>query len=253
VADARAGRIAGGVVVVLSQSGASVTSIEAAMAARVAGRDVLSITAEAASPLARGGGPLLVMPIGPEPIGPKTKGFTASVATLLALAGAPGDPGASFAIALAAAPDWAGRLIDRADRADMVLVTASGALYGIALEASLKIAEIAGIPTACFPWEEVLHGRLHGLTPASVCVVIVDDARTRAEAERARIAMHARGVAIDLLDLADDLPPPWSILAGVTPFQWLAVRLAERRGMAPEAMRYPGLSADLAIKTNPPP
>jgi fructoselysine-6-P-deglycase FrlB-like protein len=38
------------------------------------------------------------------------------------------------------------------------------------------------------------------------------------------------------------------ILYAVVPVQWLAVHLALRRGLRPETMRYPGLSADLAIK-----
>lgn len=41
---------------------------------------------------------------------------------------------------------------------------------------------------------------------------------------------------------------PLDTLAAVVPFQWLAVHLAQAHGLAPEAMRYPGLSGALAIK-----
>jgi len=250
VADCRAGLITPGDVIVLSQSGASVTSVEAASAARQAGCDVVAITAEPDSPLAATGVPMLLMPIGPELVGPKTKGFTASLATLLALAGIEGDLGPSLEACMHAAREQAESLLDGADRADMILVSGSGALDGIALEASLKIAEIAGVPTASFPWEEVLHGRLHGLTSRSLCVVLVQDAATRAEALRASAAMRKRQVAVEVVDTVGDLASPWSLLAAILPFQWLAIGLAERRGMQPETMRYPGLSADLAIKTS---
>ena len=55
---------------------------------------------------------------------------------------------------------------------DWIMVCGRGPQYGIALEASLKIAEIAGIPSAAFPWEEALHGRLHGLTARSLALFI---------------------------------------------------------------------------------
>ena len=44
--------------------------------------------------------------------------------------------------------------------------------------------------------------------------------------------------------------PPWSALGLVLPFQWLAVLLAEARGLEPAVMRHGGLSRELAIKTN---
>jgi fructoselysine-6-P-deglycase FrlB-like protein len=44
------------------------------------------------------------------------------------------------------------------------------------------------------------------------------------------------------------LPPPWDSLALIIPFQWLAVGLAEARGLRPETMRYGALSRDFAIK-----
>ena len=47
---------------------------------------------------------------------------------------------------------------------DYLVVSGTGRFFGIALEASLKIAEIAGLPTAGFETEELLHGRLHGLS-----------------------------------------------------------------------------------------
>jgi fructoselysine-6-P-deglycase FrlB-like protein len=39
-------------------------------------------------------------------------------------------------------------------------------------------------------------------------------------------------------------------IQAIVPFQWLAWALAVTRGLDPAAMRYPGLSTRLAIKTN---
>jgi len=253
-------------VVVMSQSGRSSTSVAAAEAAMVAGLPTLLITAEAASPIAQLPLPRILLPIGPEPIGPKTKGFTASLGAMVALgahlAGLPvPQPDAAAMTAVvdgSAAP--AATLAATLDAADYLLVTGHGHMFGIALEASLKIAEIAGLPTAAFEPEEALHGRLHGMTPQSLGLLIASNAAELAESARIATAMAARGVRIRILNLAG--PPshydwcgglawpasPLDIAAAIIPFQWLAVALAERRGMAPEAMRYPGLSADLAIK-----
>jgi fructoselysine-6-P-deglycase FrlB-like protein len=250
--DLAAGVVANGDVLVLSQSGASVTSIAAAKAAVAAGLQVVAITAETEAPIARTGAEMLALPIGVERIGPKTKGFAASLAALLVLAQADGDPGPALVQLLAEARLQAEALLAAASAADCILIAGSGALLGIALEASLKIAEIAGLPTAAYPWEEVLHGRLHGLTERSLCLVLTDDAQTHAEALQAQAAMSRRGASIEIMDFVGLLPKLWTPLAALLPFQWLAVLLAQARGMQPELMRYPGLSADLAIKASVP-
>jgi fructoselysine-6-P-deglycase FrlB-like protein len=70
--------------------------------------------------------------------------------------------------------------------------------------------------------------------------------------------MAARGCRLIVVDPAGGHWPtdlalpaaPWSALGLILPFQWLAVRLAEARGLRPEAMRYGSLSPELAIKTD---
>jgi glucosamine--fructose-6-phosphate aminotransferase (isomerizing) len=249
-------------VLILSQSGNSITSVAAAKRALAAGLDCLAITMNPEAEIAATGAALLLLPIGDEPIGPKTKGFTATLAALAALAGASAPPTGWLAPLVPSARDAATALAGTMDGVDFIMVCGRGALFGIALEASLKIAEIAGIPSAAFPWEEALHGRLHGLTARSMALFIAATAEDLADAAVAAAAMHRRGVRLGVLNLtgvasADDVwlaPPvaePWAPVAAVLPFQWLALRLAEARGLVPEAMRYPGLSADLHIKLGP--
>jgi fructoselysine-6-P-deglycase FrlB-like protein len=257
-------------VVVMSQSGRSTTSIAAAEAALAAGLPLLVITAEADSPIAHLAAPRLLLPIGAEPIGPKTKGFTASLAAMLALharlAGVPIPlrDAATLAPVVGATAAPAAALAATLDAADCLLVSGRGRFQGIALEASLKVAEMVGLPTAAFELEEVLHGRLHGMTANSLGLLIADDAASLEEASRVATVMAERGVAIRILNLGGRPPTrhdwcpgiawpgaPFDLLAAIIPFQWLAVSLAERRGMAPALMRYPGLSAALAIKQLP--
>ncbi len=265
--DLDAGTIGHALVVVLSQSGNSLTSIDAAAAARRADLPTLVMTAHADSPIARVGAPLALLPIGAELVGPKTKGYTASVAGLLALAdrlGAKLPEPVDLAVAMhaglvparAAARVLASGLAD----VDFILVMGQGRHLGTALEASLKIAEMAGVPTAAFDTEEALHGRLHGLTARSFGLLIAADSEERATAERAAAVMADLGTTVRLLNLtpvatpfdwrapAGLLPPPYDPLSAILPCQYLGCALAEARGCDPDAMRYPGLSGRLHIK-----
>lgn len=250
-------------VVVLSQSGASATAVAAARAAVAAGCPTIAITAVPGAPLAACGADLLPLAVGDEPVGPKTKGFTGSLATLHALAealGAPATPPID-AVALASliepARAAAAALVPALATVDAIVVAGRRAPFGIALEASLKIAETAGIPTAAWPTEELLHGRLHGLTERSAVFLLAADDSEVTEAQRVQAVMQSRRVRVWVMDPAGahwppgwQLPPaPWHTLGLVLPFQWLAVLLAEACGLVPEAMRHGALSRELALKT----
>jgi glucoselysine-6-phosphate deglycase len=269
MAELAAGHLHPSVAIVLSQSGASVTSIEAARLAQESGANVFRITAEGASPFAQLSPDTLVMPIGPEPIGPKTKGYTASLAALTALsdwiAGRSDDPPALRPDFIEHCSLAAVALADTVPDPDFVLVTGQRAHFGTALEASLKLSEMSGIPAAGIETEEALHGRLHGLTSRSLVVFIAGNASEAQAAQgpartmcdlgvTARIVgpaverdvFRAPDAAIDVA--ARELDP----IAAIVPFQWLAWTLARCRGLDPAHMRYPGLSQRLAIKTGPP-
>ncbi len=260
-----AGRLRSRLVVILSQSGESRTTIQAAIKARELGCEVVRITGEPGSPFALLDGETVLMPIGPEPIGPKTKGFGASLAALAALADALGNRPASPPALDSAFVERARReaigLAQALPELDYVLVAGAGAHLGTALEASLKISEMSGIPSAGFDMEEALHGRLHGLTERSLAIFIAGTVAEVEDAERAAATMRELGPSTRVLgpELAGALfrDGPGGAGAGaldpiqaIVPFQWLAWALAGSRGLDPADMRYPGLSARLAIKTN---
>jgi fructoselysine-6-P-deglycase FrlB-like protein len=254
-------------VVILSQSGTSSTTIEAARIVALKEWQAVVITADLSSPISAVELPMLLLPIGEEPIGPKTKGFTASIAACLALAA---NLAGRDLPALSA--DHIDRVLDLSREAvtellgekalpSYIVITGSGRHYGVALEASLKIAEIGGVATAGFEPEELLHGRLHGTDANSLVIMITADEAERDLASHTAVVMGERGVNVVLLNLtnaatpfdwlqidAQALAPLDTVLASI-PFQRLAVELALSRHMIPDAMTYPGLSKALAIKT----
>jgi fructoselysine-6-P-deglycase FrlB-like protein len=264
--DLASGVLEGLLVVILSQSGASATSVAALAASRAAGLPALAVTASAASPLGLQVGQVLVLPIGEEPVGPKTKGFLGSVAALIALAESLGAPPApslaveAIQVLIAPARAAAHALAGELGRVDTIFISGRRAFHGIALEASLKISEMAGIPCAAFPTEELLHGRLHGVTAESLVMMLCGGPDEVAEARRVQAVMVRHGCrVIPVAASGTDWPPgpagptaPWDAPALIIPFQWLAVALAEKRGLRPEAMRYGALSRELAIKLQDP-
>jgi glucosamine--fructose-6-phosphate aminotransferase (isomerizing) len=275
MADPPAWASEGCLAVMLSQSGASTTTVEAVGLARARGMATLALTAEARSPLASIGGPLVIMPIGPEGVGPKTKGYTGSLAALMSLGlalGAEVDRGRVRAEAEAVADqldtalaEWdaaAATLAERHAGAPHLMVLGQGRHLGTAHEAALKITEMSGIAAAAFDTEEALHGRFHALDATSPVFFIARAGSEQTVALGAASVLDALGIPhhvlrIDVEPTGDPLSvglpplvalPELDLLPAIVPLQCLARALALARGMAPEQMRYPGLSARLGIK-----
>jgi fructoselysine-6-P-deglycase FrlB-like protein len=259
---------AGLLVCVLSQTGTSETSVAAFRHAEKQGLDVIVLTAERDSPIGQASR-LLHLPVGPEPVGPKSKGYSASLASLFVLAdwldgraAGAADSLATRALddLLAASTPLAAKLAAELDEADFVAVIGSERHYGTALEGSLKIAEMAGLPAAGFPLEEALHGRLHGLSAKSLAILIAAGTDERRQAAQAAGVMAELGVKLALLNLTSEPTPfdwvhlaaappaPLDTIAAILPLQRLAEALARRRGIPPHRMRFPGLSQRLGIK-----
>lgn len=255
----------GALAIVLSQSGRSTTSVEAVRRAQAAGLDTLVLTADPDSPIARLPGPAVLLDIGEESIGPKTKGFTASVAAgfavIAALAGTelPSLAEGAVATLLGSSKSRAQALVEELGVPDYIVVGGNGRHFGVALEATLKIAEIAGVPTAGFTIEELLHGRLHAMGERSLGIVITGSEAESAMLERVARVMSQKGVDLRIVNASarptqydwmtlSGWPVPLDAIGTSIPFQELAVKLALRKGMDPDVMAYPGLSGDLAIK-----
>ncbi|HEX7371640.1 MAG TPA: SIS domain-containing protein, partial [Thermodesulfobacteriota bacterium] len=156
---------------ILSQTGTSTTTIQAVEHARRCGMRTLTLTAERESPIGRASPEMLVIPVGTEAVGPKTKGYTASVlALLLLILGQAGRriEAPRFATEFSNLIEHCQMACEEMARAfrgtDFVMVMAQGRHYATALEGSLKITEMGGVPAAGFDTEEAFHGRFHGLS-----------------------------------------------------------------------------------------
>jgi glucosamine--fructose-6-phosphate aminotransferase (isomerizing) len=268
MSDVAAGHLRPNLTVMLSRSGTGITSIEALRLALDCNFNTVRITAQAESPFARLAPGAFVMPIGPETAEPRTKGYGASVAALTALtdwiAGREGQGPQLAAECVEACRVAAERLADELASVDFILVLGQGVHLGTALEASLKISEMSGIPSAGADMEDALYGRLQGLTARSLVLLIaghaIEEPAARAIAAVVRdfgVAARVVGPAFDqdVFRLAVGPSEPSAELdpvRAIIPFQWLAWALARRRGIDPARTRYPSLSQRLAPKTQAP-
>ena len=271
LAELEAGRKRKGDAVFLSQTGTSATTVEAVVRARALGWKSLTLTAERRSPIGQASGELVLIPVGPEPVGPKTKGYTASLLTLILLAqsfaGSTMDPGAftaELSHLIAYARGVMAEVAEAREGSDFVMVLGQERHYATALEGSLKISEMSGIAAAAFDTEEAFHGRFHGLSPFSVALFVSATTAQHDMAAAGAAVLSDLGIASHILNLAVSLPGPhdlalpWpttdrnpelDLISAIVPFQLLACELAKRRGLSPERMRYPDLSQRLHITT----
>jgi fructoselysine-6-P-deglycase FrlB-like protein len=254
----------------LSQTGTSATTVEAVARAQARGMRTVTLTAERQSPIAGVSGELVVMPVGPEPVGPKTKGYTASLLSLILLARTmaeervePGPFTTELSQLIAYSRGATIELAEICAECDFFLVMGQERHYATALEGSLKLSEICGVAAAAFDTEEAFHGRFHGLDRSSVAFFVAATAAQHEMAGAGAAVLSDLGVPSRILNLAaslpgiHDLPLPWpgtdrqpelDLIGAIVPFQLLACELARKKGLVPERMRYPDLSRRLHLK-----
>jgi fructoselysine-6-P-deglycase FrlB-like protein len=264
----------GSLAIILSQIGTSTSTIQAVEHARRCGMRTLTVTSERESPIARVSSEMLIIPAGPEEVGPKTKGYTASVLVLLLLilgqAGRKVEAprfATEFSNLIEPCRMACGEMARTFRDTDFIMVMGQGRHYGTALEGSLKITEMSGIPAAGFETEEAFHGRFHGLGGKSLALFVTASPDQQEMAASGAEVLSGLGVGVHILNLgrrpsspfdchmpwpANDLLPELDLLGAIVPFQFLAWHLARERGIVPEKMRYPGLSQKLGIKTSKP-
>lgn len=259
------------VAIILSQTGTSTTTIDAVKHARRLGMRTITLTAEPESPIVSVSSETLIIPVGPEPVGPKTKGYSASAFALLLL----GRRGAEVKLRSSPFFDSYGSLIEKSGEAmktaakafretDYFLVMGQGRHYATALEGALKITEMSGTAAAAFETEEAFHGRFHGLDSKSLAIFITASSDEQEMAAAGAAVLSNLGVRATIFNLCNrllspfDLSLPWAsvesipeldVLSAIVPFQFLGWHLAQEKGILPETMKYPGLSQKLKIKT----
>lgn len=252
-------------VVAVSQSGRSTATLRSLAVARDRGARTVLVTGE---PVRPGLADVVVdLRCGPEEVGAKTKGFTATIATLAAVLGGAEDL-AGIPERVAAALDteplvsaWARSLAPSVS----VSITGSGPNLATAQEAALKILETARIPVEAVETEEFLHGPHRRLGPGLALVVLALDGpllpRALALIDYAAPLVAGLLVVTDTdtplpdrvtaVRLAPGLPEELTPLPAIVPLQLLAVALTEHLGLSPEDAVLPDFHTRLASKETP--
>ncbi len=254
----------GGAVIGISQSGAAPDVRAVVAAARRVGAATVAITNDERSALAKAAASVLALRCGPERSVAATKTYTASCVALALLASGAArarrrkvlDTGGLVeAVAEATARDRdAARLARRIGIAASLVVLGRGYAYAAALEAALKIKELARVWAEPYSSADFAHGPRTLLERGTPVLILSSRGKLQAEARLLAGAMRRRGASVyaitddeRLASRADDaivlrarVAEPLAPIALVVVAQLLAAHVARRHGRDPE--RPAGLS-----------
>ncbi len=247
-------RLDGGVVIGISQSGASPDVVAVLAEAREQGRPTLAITNDVDSPLARAAEAVLPLEAGREHAVAATKTYVNSLGAVALLFAEAGDDGAARE-ELARMPEALAAQIELSlgdpppleEYRDAVglTVVARGVNYGTGYEIALKIRELSGLITEAYSPADLMHGPIAAIQPGWPVVVVAPSGPARPSVEEIVPPLRARGARLlavsdvravlrraqTKLELAPGVPEWLSPLTAVVPGQVTAMRLASLRGL----------------------
>jgi len=193
-------RLAGAVMVTISQSGRSPDLLAFQAAARAGGALAVALVNDTSGPLADGADVVVPLHAGPEASVAATKSFVASAAAAATLVAAwSGD--AALEAALSGLPDRLSASLDCDWSAAASILAGApscfmlgrGPALAIAHEAALKAKEVAGRHAEAFSLAEVMHGPLQLVTPGFPVLAFVPDDAARAANQDALRRLEAIG------------------------------------------------------------
>jgi glutamine---fructose-6-phosphate transaminase (isomerizing) len=255
----------GTVMLAISQSGETADVLEAVESATSRGAVIVSLVNVKRSSLARASKLVVGLNCGPEVGVAATKSFTAELATLYGLVerlvgdrfsfNMQGVPGA---MSDALETESRVRLIARKmRRASDVYVLGAGLHYYSALEASLKLKELAYIHAEAIPGGELKHGPLALIDRSSFVIMINPDDETYEDTFAWTHEVKSRGAKIiglsnkpcDMYDYWVPLPTVSALLyplVEIVPLQLLSYHLALERNADPDFPR--NLAKSVTVK-----
>ncbi len=239
-------RVAGALVIAISQSGRSPDLIATVRAHAAAGAHIVALVNDAASPLADLATTLLPLRAGPERAVAATKSCLASLAGLAAIAAAWSED-AGLTIALPMLPDavadalrtdWSAALPPLVG-AERLFVLARGYGLGIAQEAALKLKETSAIQAEAFSAAEVRHGPMRIVDPGFPILAFATSDAAGDDVAAVTAELAARGAVPLVAGPGRMLPvgaghPALEPLAMLAGFYRLAEALALARGHDPD-------------------
>jgi glucosamine--fructose-6-phosphate aminotransferase (isomerizing) len=209
-------KLAGALVLAVSQSGLSPDVVETVEAARMGGALTVAIVNRESSPLAEAAEFVLPLHAGYEGAVAATKTYLASLVAGLQLADelAP-DP--LLQAALARLPAVLDRALDleeaaraRAERyrfAQSMIVLGRGPHYGVAQESAHKLKETTGIHSEAYSAAEFMHGPLRIIAPGYPVIAFQSRDEAAALTLEAYQALEERGADMLLIGADADLNP----------------------------------------------
>jgi len=247
-------RLDGGLVIGISQSGASPDVVAVLTEARDQGRPTLALTNDVESPLARAAEAVLPLEAGREQAVAATKTYVNSLGAVALLFAEAGKDSTARA-ELARMPDALASQIERSlddpppleeyrDAVGMTVV-ARGVNYGTGFEIALKIRELSGLVTEAYSPADLMHGPIAAIQPGWPVVVVAPSGPARPSVEEIVPPLRARGARLVAVSdvravlrrartrlLLEPGVPEWlSPLTAVVPGQVTAMRLAALRGL----------------------
>ncbi|HET8751102.1 MAG TPA: SIS domain-containing protein [Gaiellaceae bacterium] len=247
-------RLDGGLVIGISQSGASPDVVAVLAEAREQRRPTLALTNDVDSPLARAAEAVLPLEAGREQAVAATKTYVNSLGAVALLFAAIADEAAARE-ELARMPEALATQIDLSlgdspqldEYRDAVglTVVARGVNYGTGYEIALKIRELSGLVTEAYSPADLMHGPIAAIQPGWPVVVVAPSGPARPSIEEIVPPLRARGARLVAVSdvravlrraqtelvLAAGVPEWLSPLTAVVPGQVTAMRLAGLRGL----------------------
>ena len=256
----RAPRLAGAVVIGISQSGQSPDIVQVLIEARRQGAPTVAITNDPQSPLARAADGVIALGAGVERSVAATKTYTSELAALALLSAHLGNDSVAKSDLLKL-PDALTQALDSevaARAAAQALAQASrcvalgrGFNYATAFEVALKIKELTHLLAEPYSTADFKHGPIAMIEPDFPVITIATGATTHDELTQMRASLlERRAISVVLGDSANGpqpgehfvpLPgglPEWlSPIAAIVPGQLLAYHLAYARNLDPDKPR----------------
>ena len=247
-------RLDGGLVIGVSQSGASPDVVAVLAEAREQGRPTLALTNDPDSPLGRTAEAVLQLEAGHEHAVAATKTYVNSLGAVALLFAEVSDDAAAreelarmpqaLAAQIELSLDDPPPLDEYRDAVGLTVV-ARGVNYGTGYEIALKIRELSGLVTEAYSPADLMHGPIAAIQPGWPVVVVAPSGPARPSVEEIVPPLRSRGarlVAISdvravlrraqtKLVLAPGVPEWLSPLTAVVPGQVTAIRLTRLRGL----------------------
>lgn len=255
----------GTVMLAISQSGETADVMEAAESAAAKGAEIVSLVNVTRSSLARASKLVVGLSCGPEVGVAATKSFTAELATLYTLVEK--LVGGHFSFNMQGVPAAISEALETESRVELiarkmrrasdVYVLGAGLHYYSALEASLKLKELAYIHAEAIPGGELKHGPLALIDRNSFVIMINPEDETYEDTFAWTHEVKSRGAKIiglsnkpcDMYDYWIPLPKvsaPLYPLVEVVPLQLLSYHLALERNANPDFPR--NLAKSVTVK-----